>query len=113
MKIALTYNVEDKTVGQHFGDTENFLIVDLDTNDEKIIDNGGYSHKELIPYLASFDVKVLICGGIGDMAVYLLGQAGIKVFCGVQGDTKEAIKLYKENKLTSDETMIHQCSCHH
>ena len=99
MKIALTYNVEDKTVGQHFGDTENFLIVDLDNNKEEVIGNGGYSHKELIPYLPSFRVKTLICGGIGDMAVYLLGQAGITVYCGVQGDVQEAIKLFKDNKL--------------
>lgn len=113
MKIALTYNVEDKTVGQHFGDCENFLIVDLDNNTEEVIGNGGYSHKELIPYLATFGVKSLVCGGIGDMAVYLLGQAGIKVFCGVQGDVKKVIELYKENKLISDESMIHQCSCHH
>lgn len=112
MKIALTYDVKNKRVYDHFGDCENFLIVDLDNNKKEIIDNGGYSHKDLIPYLSSFDIKTIICGGIGSMAVQLFNEKEISVICGIDGDVDEVIELFKEQKLVSNDSMIHQCSCH-
>ena len=112
MKIALTYDIENKSIYGHFGDCESFLIVDLDTDKKEFIDNGGYSHKDLIPYLSSFGIKTIICGGIGNMAVKLFNEKEISVICGIEGNVDEVIKLFKEQKLVSDEAMIHQCSCH-
>lgn len=51
MKIAITYDKETNTVFQHFGRTEYFYIFDTEIDEEKVIDNGGYSHHDLALYL--------------------------------------------------------------
>lgn len=113
MILALTYDKKTNRVGQHFGDTENFVLVNTETNERKAIDNGGYSHKELIPYLSSYKVDVLICGGIGDMAVMLLNNEHIEVIPGIDLPIEEAYEKYMNNELKGDDSVIHQCGCHH
>lgn len=112
MIIAFTYEKESKRVGQHFGDTEYFYLINTETNERKEIDNGGYSHKELIPYLSSFDVNLLICGGIGDMAVMLLNNEHINVIPGIDLTVDEAYDKYMSGKLVGNDKVIHKCGCH-
>ncbi len=42
--IAITYDKETNFVFQHFWRTEYFCLFNKETDEEKIIDNGGYSH---------------------------------------------------------------------
>ncbi len=112
MKIALTYDINKDEIWQHFGQTNNFVIYDTESHEKNIINNGGFSHRDLIPYLKSLDINLVICGGIGDMAVYLLNSNNIDVIPGVSGNIDNVIKLYLDNNLVGDKTVIHKCGNH-
>lgn len=110
MKIAVTYDIFKKTIFQHFGETKNFLIYDSANDSNEIVDNGGNSHRDLVPYLKSLGVDVLIAGGMGHHAIILLNEANIEVYPGIAGDAIDAINLYKEGKLVANMNAIHKCS---
>ena len=111
--IAITYDKENNTVFQHFGRTEYFYLFDLNTNEEKIIDNGGFSHHDLAPYLKSLGVDALICGGIGSHGVEAVTQSGLKLIPGATGDVKDVIKSFKNNTLVGNPNAMHSCSHDH
>ena len=113
MRIAITYNLANNTVWQHFGQTTHFMLVDLPDEKRMIITNGGYSHKDLIPYLKDLDVELLICGGLGNMAYSLLNEAGIKVVPGITGDINDVLDLYKKGQLEGNKNVLHDCDCGH
>lgn len=111
--IAITYDKETNSVFQHFERTEYFYIFNLDTNEEKVIDNGGYSHHDLAPYLKSLGVDTLICGGIGSHGVEAVTQLGLNLIPGAYGDVKDVIKAYKEGTLVANPNAMHSCSHDH
>ena len=111
MILALTYEKNQNNIGQHFGESKNFLLVNMETLDKKVIDNGGFSHKSLIPYLLSLNVNTLICGGIGTTAVELLNEAGISVIPGISGDADMVINEFTNGVLKGDRSYIHECDC--
>ncbi len=111
--IAITYDKETNTVFQHFGRTEYFYLFDEKTGEEKIINNGGFSHHDLAPYLKSLGVTTLICGGIGSHGVEAVESSGLKLIPGAFGDVKDVIDAYKNNTLVSDPSAMHSCSHHH
>ena len=110
MIIAITLDKNTNTVFGHFGETKNFFLYNSETKDEKIIDNGGFSHHELVSYLVSLNVNVLICGGMGTHAVDLLNSVNIKVYPGAKGDVKDVLNKYLDNKLVADFSKLHKCS---
>lgn len=67
------------------------MLVDLPDEKRMIITNSGFSHKDLIPYLKDLGVEVLICGGLGNMAMTLLKEANIKVIPGITGDINDVL----------------------
>lgn len=115
MKIAITYDRENGTVFQHFGRTEYFYLFDSDTKEEKIIDNGGYTHHDLAPYLKSLGVDVLICGGIGSHGVEAVKSSNLNLIPGAFGEVKEVIKAYLDGNLATNPNATHACDCkgHH
>ena len=115
MRIALTYDFDSKEIFQHFGQTQNFLLVDVDGDERKemIITNGGYSHHELVTYLKDLEVDVLIAGGMGNHAIQFLDQAGIKVYPGQSGDAKEVLEKFLKGEIKEDRSSVHLCDCHH
>ena len=110
MKIAITYDKDTNTVFQHFGRTEYFYLYDVDSKEEKVIDNGGYSHHDLAPYLKSLGVDTLICGGIGSHGVEAVTSSGLNLIPGAAGDVKEAIKAYLDGSLVTNYNAVHCCS---
>ena len=108
--IAITYDKETNTVFQHFGRTEYFYLFDLNNNEEKVIDNGGYSHHDLALYLKSLGVSTLICGGIGSHGVEAVESAGLKLIPGAFGDVKDVIKAFKAKTLVGNPNAMHSCS---
>lgn len=108
--IAITYDKETNSVFQHFGRTEYFYLFDEETGEEKIIDNGGYSHHDLASYLKSLGVTTLICGGIGSHGVNALESFGLKLIPGATGDVKDVIKAYKNGTLVGNPNAMHSCS---
>ncbi len=107
--IAITYDKETNSVYQHFGRTEYFYLFHEETGEEKIIDNGGYSHHDLAPYLKSFGVSTLICGS-GSHGVEAVESAGLKLIPGAFGDVKDVIKAFKDGSLVGNPNAMHSCS---
>jgi len=93
----------DDQIGEHFGRVPTYTIIDLDTNEIKIIENsshhmGGAGYPTEI--LSKEGVKVMICQGLGRRAIGMFTEFGIDVYIGATGTVKQAIDAYREGKLT-------------
>lgn len=111
MKIAVTY--ENEEVFQHFGHTQQFKLYSVEDNkvvSSKIVDTNGQGHGALAGFLANEDVTVLICGGIGRGAQIALGEMGIQVFGGVQGNADLVVEEFLNGNLSYDPNV--QCNHH-
>ena len=121
MKIAVTY--DNGEVFQHFGHTQSFKIYDIENGkivSSKVVDNGGFGHGSLAGYLKDMGVEALICGGIGGGARNMLGDAGIKVYPGANGNADAQVEAFIKGSLNYDpDTTCHHhdhgdsCSCGH
>ena len=99
MKIAVTY--ENEQIFQHFGHTEQFKIYEVDNGkiiSSELVNTNGQGHGALAGLLATTNVDILICGGIGGGAQMALAAAGIKLYGGVNGSCDDAVEaLLKDN----------------
>ena len=103
MRIAITY--ENGNIFQHFGRTEQFKVYDAEDGkvvSEQVIGNDGYSHGALAGFLASRNVDVLICGGIGGGGKTAVAEAGIELYGGVAGSADEAVAALLAGTLAND-----------
>ncbi len=92
----------DDEIAEHFGRTPTYTIVDLDTNEVKIIENtsehmGGEGYPPEL--LAREGVDVLICGGIGRKALNMFQGYKIKVYIGGKKKVGEALSDFINGKL--------------
>ena len=111
MKIAVAY--ENGEVFQHFGHTENFKIYEVENGkitDAKVVPTLGSGHGALGGFLSERNVKVLICGGIGQGAKNALAESGIKLYGGVTGNADGAVNAYLSGTLQYDADVV--CSHH-
>jgi predicted Fe-Mo cluster-binding NifX family protein len=105
MKICiptLGENGLDNTVGEHFGRVPTYTIVDLDTNEVKVIPNtsehmGGQGQPPEI--MAREGVNIMVCRGLGRRAIMLFEQLGIDVYIGASGTVRDAVDAFKHNRL--------------
>ena len=122
MKIAIA--TEGNEVCQHFGKCENFTIVELDGAtivDKKVVNTKENLHSSLPGYLASFDVKTVLAGGMGGGASTNLSNLGIIAITGVQGTVDSAINDFANGLLKPGAANCndhhqsggHTCSCGH
>ena len=65
LKAAITYDAKKIALSIILKELNIFYIFNTETNEEKVIDNGGYTHHNLAAYLKLLGVSTLICGGIG------------------------------------------------
>jgi predicted Fe-Mo cluster-binding NifX family protein len=110
MRIAVTY--ENGQIFQHFGHTEQFKIYDIDNEkivSSEVVGNNGFGHGSLAGYLKSLGVEALICGGIGGGARNMLGDAGIKVYPGANGNADAQVEAFIKGSLNYDPNT----TCHH
>ena len=108
MKIAVTY--ENGQVYPHFGHTEQFLLLDTESNRTEIVPTEGAGHGALAAFLQAHGVTHLICGGIGAGAQQALQQAGIKLYGGVSGDARAAAEALVAGTLAYNPDV--RCSHH-
>ena len=121
MKIAVTY--DNGQVFQHFRHTQSFKVYEIENGkilSSKVIDNGGFGHGSLAGYLKDQGVTALICGGIGEGARNMLGEAGITVYPGASGNADEQVEAFVKGTLNYDPDTEchhhdhdHSCSCGH
>ena len=105
MKICIPTTGENglnNHVGEHFGRVPTYTIVDLDTNEVKVVPNtshhmGGQGNPPEI--MAREGVNVMICRGLGRRAISMFEELGIDVYIGASGTVRDAIDAFKQNKL--------------
>jgi predicted Fe-Mo cluster-binding NifX family protein len=111
MKIAVSYQANE--VFQHFGQSPSFKFYVIEGKTVKsttIEETNGTGHRDLIPWLKARGVNIVLCGGIGQMAVDLLAEAGIACVGGVMGKADEAVTSYLADTLHPEYTP--HCGCH-
>jgi predicted Fe-Mo cluster-binding NifX family protein len=89
-------------VSEHFGRAPTFTIVDIDTDDVRVVPNrsehmGGIG---LPPeHLAEAGVEMMLCSGLGPKAVRMFEAFGIEVFVGAEGTVQDAMVMWKSGRL--------------
>ncbi len=109
MKIAVSY--EDGQVFQHFGKTEEFKVYDIEDKEviaSEVMGTNGAGHEALADFLVENEIDVVICGGLGEGAMYALQEGGIEVFAGVEGDADAAVKAFLDGELATSGV---NCQC--
>ena len=103
MKIAIPF--ENENVFGHFGHTSAFKIYEIENGKietMRIMPTLGSGHGALAGFLASKDVDILICGGIGGGAKNALAEVGIQVYGGVSGNADIAVHSFLDGTLAYD-----------
>ena len=103
MKIAVTYDEQTGEVFQHFGHSDAFKIYEFDESGltgAMVLNTSAINgHEAMASFLAKGDVKVLICGGVGEGAMLALSEEGILVVPGVSGDADLAVAQFLQGVL--------------
>ena len=105
MKICIPTTSDkglDDQIGEHFGRVSTYTIIDLETNEIKVISNtsehmGGQGYPPEI--MKKEGVDVMICQGLGRRAIMMFSQMGIDVYIGASGTVQDAIAAYKKGTL--------------
>lgn len=104
MKIAVP--TDNGSVSEHFGRCPEFTIAQIEEGkivDKKTIPNPGHHPGFLPNYMQKEGVEIMIAGGIGQRALGLFEQAGIKAVLGITGSIEDILeKAAKEELKGSD-----------
>ena len=92
----------DEYIGEHFGRVATYTIVDLETDQVKVVPNvshhmGGQGYPPEL--LSKEGVNVLVCSGLGRRAIAMFKDFGIDVYIGASGKVKDAVSAFKQGKL--------------
>jgi len=92
----------DDSVGEHFGRVPTYTIINLETNEVKVVPNishhmGGQGNPPDI--MAREGVNAMVCQGLGRRAIAMFEELGIEVYIGASGTVQDAIAAFKEGKL--------------
>ena len=105
MKICIPTvgnNGLDDVVGEHFGRVPTYTIIDLETEDIRIIPNTSHhmSGSGYPPEMMHREgVNVMICQGLGKRAIDMFASFGIEVYIGASGKVREAVDAFKKGML--------------
>ena len=112
MRIAIPYY--EGMIFQHFGHARQFKIYEIENHQvlmEMIVEPEASGHAAIAQFLQSMDVRVVVCGNIGDGAMRALQEAGILFYGGVTGMADDAITALVAGKLAYDPSI--KCEHHH
>lgn len=92
----------EEQVSPHFGRAPTFTLVDLETQDVRVLPNvsehmGGLGTPP--EHLVKERVQVMLCSNLGPRAVDMFQNFGIEVYVGAEGSVREAIQLWKKGML--------------
>ncbi len=107
MRIAIP--AVNGKLSMHFGHCDNFVLLDVDADNKKILnetilDSPPHQPGLLPRWLAEQKVNLIIAGGMGQHAQDLFHQNNIKVIIGAASKTpQELANDYMNNALTTTE----------
>lgn len=118
MKIAIPVKNDNK-IDDHFGHCEFYNVYSL--SDKNVVEEiqtikseqGCGCKSNIAQTLAGLGVTTMLAGGIGDGAINVLNNAGIKVIRGCRGNASEAVKLFIDGKITDSGSSCLQHHHHH
>lgn len=113
MKIAIP--VDNDCLNSHFGGSRQFAVVEVDPNAKTILRTETLPAPEHTPgafprWLHSLGVQVVIAGGIGQRAITIFTNQGIKV---VAGQPNELVGKLVEAYLSGGLTAKPEGCAHH
>jgi predicted Fe-Mo cluster-binding NifX family protein len=111
MRIAIPFY--QGLIFQHFGHAPQFKIYEIENRQvlmEMIVEVEDKGHDSVTALLRSLDVRVVICGSIGEGAMQALQGAGIVFYGGVTGDADAAITALIQGGLKYDPNV--KCTAH-
>jgi predicted Fe-Mo cluster-binding NifX family protein len=119
MKIALP--THENQIDSHFGHCEYFTVFTIDDSKEIIAQDtvaspeGCGCKSDIAFILADMGVTVMLAGNMGDGAVNVLNNAGIKVLRGCTGDVKEVALAWLGGTLadSGESCSAHGHECSH
>ena len=94
VRTIVAVAAEDGTIFQHFGRCPSFEIYTVEgvsVVGKEILDSNGTGHSALADLLSAHKVNIVICGGIGQGAIYALQNHGIQVIPGATGSSEKAV----------------------
>lgn len=95
----------EEAVSEHFGRAPTFTIVDMRTNEVKVLPNTGehFGGFKLAPEILSEEgVEVMLCSGLGPRAISMFEQFGIEVYVAVDSSVTtvmDAIRAFQAGSL--------------
>jgi predicted Fe-Mo cluster-binding NifX family protein len=106
MKICIPVETNkglDSHLDSHFGSSAFFLLYNTQTCDIEIISNHNSKHEHgmcnPLEVLASHDVQIVICRGMGARAVQRLQEAKVDTFCTDAQTVRDALIQYENRQL--------------
>ena len=115
MRIAIPYYMGK--IFQHFGHAPQFKVYEIEDHKilmELTVEVEEKGHEAVSALLKSMDVRVVICGNIGQEAMQALNAAGIVFYGGVTGEADDAITALVAGGLKYDPNIQcagHSCDC--
>jgi len=107
MRIAIssTGQTLDSQVDQRFGRAAYFIIVDTESMDLEVIENGntavaGGAGINSAKTVIDAQVSAILTGNCGPNAQHTLSVAGLKLYTGVSETVEQAVDLFKAGKLS-------------
>ncbi len=96
MRIAIP--TADGVLCPHFGHCREFAVIDVDTDEKKIVASTTATpppHEPgILPrWLEQMDCNMVIVGGMGHRAMQMLESAGINVTCGARSKRPEELVM--------------------
>jgi predicted Fe-Mo cluster-binding NifX family protein len=118
MKIAVPVTSNNQ-IDDHFGHCEFYSVFTIST-DNKITDvttipsvEGCGCKSNIAVTLAENEVTIMLAGGIGGGAIYVLNNAGIEVVRGCSGDAAENVRLYVNGGINDSGVSCAAQDAHH
>ena len=108
MKVALSVsgNDLDASIDPRFGRCARFIVVDPETMQYEVFDNGnvalgGGAGINAAQFVASKGADVVITGNCGPNAMRTLSAAGVRVIIGQGGTVRETLERFRRGELES------------
>ena len=108
MKICVTSRGDtlDSQIDPRFGRCNYFLFINSETLEFEAVQNvysqvGGGAGIQSGQLMSTKGVNAILTGNVGPNAFQTLNEAGIEIFTGASGTAREAIKDYKEGKMSA------------
>ena len=106
MKIAIS--TDGDVVSPHFGRCPSFTIVEVSDNkivQKEVLDNPGHHPGFLPEFLQGKGVEYIVAGGMGQRALTLFEEKGIKPILGASGTIEAVLEQLSAGTLKGGESL--------